>query len=70
MNINELKAAMKRADDTQGKLAEALGLQLSGVNARINGRIDFRASEICTIRKRYNLSAEETARIFFDSNAS
>lgn len=70
MNSREMKAAMKRADDTQWKLAEALGLQLSGLNARINGHIDFRASEICAIRKRYNLSEEDTARIFFDSTAS
>lgn len=70
MNSSEMKAAMKRNDDTQEKLAESLGLQLSGINARINGHIDFRASEICAIRKRYNLSDEDTAKIFFDVNAS
>lgn len=70
MDSKEFKVAMKRAEDTQEKLAAALGLQTSGVNARINGRIDFRASEICTIRKRYKLSEEDTAKIFFDSSAS
>ena len=70
MNSREMKAAMKLNDDTQEKLAEALGLPISGINARINGRTDFRASEICVIRKRYNLSNEETARIFFNVVAS
>lgn len=66
MNTNELKAEMKRNNDTQEKLAEALELSLSGVNDRINGRIEFRRSEINTIRQRYNLSPEDTVRIFFD----
>ena len=65
MNRQEMKAAMKLNRDTQEKLAEALGLQISGINARINGRIDFRAGEIMTIRERYKLTDEQTARIFF-----
>lgn len=65
MNTNELKAAMKRNDDTQEKLAEALGLQVSGVNERVNGKVEFRRSEINAIRERYNLSPEETIKIFF-----
>lgn len=65
MNPNELKAEMKRNNDTQEKLAEALELSVSGVNDRINGRVEFRRSEINTIRQRYNLSAEDTVRIFF-----
>lgn len=70
MNSNILKAVMVRNNDTQEKLAEFLGLQVSGVNARINGKIDFRRSEINAIRARYNLTAEETVEIFFDENVS
>lgn len=70
MDSNELKAAMKRNQDTQEQLAEALGLQTSGVCERINGRIEFRRKEINIIRKRYNLSDEETVRIFFDDELS
>lgn len=66
MNTNELKATMKRHGDTQEKLAEALDLQISGVNERVNGKVEFRRSEINTIRERYNLSPEETIKIFFD----
>lgn len=70
MNSNNLKAAMKKHDDTQEKLAEFLGLQVSGLNARINGKIEFRRSEINLIRERYGLSAEETIEIFFDDGVS
>lgn len=65
MNSNELKAEMRRNDDTQEKLAEALDISVSGVNDRINGRVEFRRSEINAIRQRYNLSPEDTIRIFF-----
>lgn len=70
MNSSEMKAAMKRNDDTQEMLAEALNLQTSGLNARINGRIEFRASEISQIIRRYNLSPEDTNTIFFSEEAS
>lgn len=70
MNSNNLKAAMKLHDDTQEQLAEFLGLQVSGINARINGKIEFRRSEINLIRERYGLSPEETMKIFFDENVS
>ena len=66
VNTNELKAVMKRNEDTQEKLAEALGLQVSGVSDRIRGKIEFRRSEINLIRERYKLSPEETILIFFD----
>ena len=70
MNSNELKAAMARNNDTQEKLAEFLGIQTSGVNARISGKIDFRRSEINKIRERYNLSDKETINIFFNEKVS
>lgn len=65
MNSNNMKAAMAKNDDTQEKLAEYLGMQVSGINARINGKIEFRRSEINAIRERYHLTAEETIEIFF-----
>lgn len=70
MNSLEMKVAMKRNEDTQEKLAEALGLQVSGVCARINGHIDFRSTEIETIRDRYNLSDSELVKIFFTKKGS
>lgn len=70
MNSNELKAVMKRHGDTQEKLAEFLDLQPSGVNARVNGTIEFRASEIGKIVRRYSLSDADTMAIFFTEQAS
>ena len=64
MDSIELKVTMKRNKDTLEKLAEALGLQVSGVWARVNGQTEFRAKEISKIRQRYNLSAEDTVKIF------
>ena len=70
MNSDELKACMKRHRDNYEKLAEALGIQVSGVCSRVNGKIEFRASEIGIIRQRYGLSAEETMKLFFDNAVS
>ena len=70
MNSLEMKVAMKRNQDTLEKLAEVLGIQISGVCARVNGHIDFRISEVEKIRDRYNLSNEELVKIFFTSSAS
>ena len=60
-----MKVVMKRNQDTQEKLAEALALPVSGVNARINGSIEFRSGEMKLIKERYNLSAEDVVNIFF-----
>ena len=70
MNSSGLKAAMAKHRDTQKALAEALGMQTSGLNMRINGKIEFRRSEISAIRQRYGLSPEETVEIFFDNEVS
>ena len=70
MNTGKMKATMILNDDNQEKLAEALNLPISGVNARINGKIDFRASEMVKIIRRYHLTERETAEIFFDEVAS
>ena len=66
MNGKELKAFMIRHDDTQEKLAEALGISASGLCERIKGNIEFRRSEINIIRQRYKLSVDDFIRIFFD----
>ena len=65
-----MRSVMAKNNDNQEKLAEALILPVSGVNARINGKIDFRASEISKIVKRYSLSPQETTDIFFTESAS
>jgi DNA-binding XRE family transcriptional regulator len=70
LNKQELKAVMALADDTQEKLANALGITSAGMSGRINGRIDFSVPEIDKIIARYKLSAEDIKRIFFTSNVT
>lgn len=70
MDKAAMKAAIAKNSDTQERLAEALKLNISGLNARINGKIDFRAGEISKIVSRYRLSPQETMEIFFNVEAS
>ena len=65
MNSNLLKATIVKNGDTQETLAEAMGMQASGLNMRINGHIEFRRSEINFIKQRYKLSSHEIDEIFF-----
>ncbi len=65
MNSNLLKATIVKNGDTQEKLAEAMGLQTSGLNMRINGHIEFRRNEIIFIKQRYGLTTDEIDAIFF-----
>ena len=65
MNKCEMEVEMKRNNDTQKKLGEALDISVSGVNARINGKTDWKGSEIATVIDRYHLTPERTAEIFF-----
>lgn len=71
MNKQLLRAHMIKNGDTQQKLAEALGMTLSRLSERINGRgTEFRQSEIQTIKIRYSLTDEEVADIFFDESVA
>lgn len=65
MNKNKLRAKMIEHGDTQTTLAEFLGLSLSNLSLRINGKVDFRQSEIDAIKQRYKLTAGELDSIFF-----
>ena len=65
MNKELFVKFMKRNNDTQTSLAEAMGMTQSAINARINGKIEFRKNEINFIRKRWNLTDHETVEIFF-----
>lgn len=65
MNKCEMEVEMKRNNDTQKKLGEALEISVSGVNARINGKTDWKGSEIAIVIDRYHLTPERTAEIFF-----
>ena len=70
MNSKLFKIHMIRNNDTQAILAEVLDLPQSAISARINGKTEFRQNEINTIRKRWDLSNEDTVDIFFEEEVS
>ncbi len=65
-----LFSKMAQYGDRQEDLAEALGLSLSRLNAKIKRRKDaeFRQNEIMKIIHRYALTPEEVIEIFFTFN--
>ena len=65
MNTNMLKGKIAENGDTQAKLAAALGISLSNMNDKINGKVSFRQDEIAMIKDRYHLTAVEVDAIFF-----
>ena len=72
MNKLLLKSQIANRWDTQAFLAEAMGLSLSRLNAKINGTggAEFTQTEIAFISERYKLSGSETMRIFFSEKVS
>lgn len=70
LNNTELKVAMLRYNDKQEDLANALGITPALLSARINNKIEFKRNEIQIILDRYNLSMEDTKRIFFAPDVS
>lgn len=69
MNKNMFVSKMKLFGDTQQILADALGMSLSRLNAKINeiNGSQFRQKEIAFFRNRWNLTPEEVDLIFFAS---
>lgn len=67
MNAKLLKSKMVLHDDTQTKLAEALGITPNRLSNKINeyNGAQFTQSEIRIIKDRYDLTDEEVSLIFF-----
>ena len=70
MNKSLFIKHMKRNDDTQITLADAMGMAQSALNGRINGKTEFRKNEINFIRRRWCLTDHETVDIFFTEEVS
>lgn len=66
MNKPLFRSFMVKFRDTQETLADAMGISLSRLNAKINSNgAEFTQKEIAFIKLRYNLSASEVDAIFF-----
>ena len=69
MNKLLLRSIMVKFGETQEMLADAMGVSLSRLNAKINSNgAEFTQREITFIRNRYNLSPAEVDAIFFADN--
>ena len=65
-NTRLLKSKMALHNDTTIALAECLGVNRQNVSVKLNGRRDFKQSEIAKIIRRYDLSDQEIRAIFWE----
>jgi DNA-binding CsgD family transcriptional regulator len=70
MARNELRSQMALHGDTNQSLADALGISYGAFSQKINGKQSFTQREIQIIIDRYDLTAENTQRIFFTPEVS
>lgn len=71
VNSRLLKSFIVRYDEKQSVLADAMGLSLSRLNAKINGtHAEFTQGEMDFIRLRYNLTDSDFRDIFFTTEVS
>lgn len=71
MDKQLLKSYIVKYDGKQEILADAMGLSLSRLNAKINEtNAEFTQNEMKFIRKRYKLTDGEFIAIFFGNKAS
>lgn len=66
MNKELLRSVMVLNGDTNRDLADFLDISEQSVSNKINENgTEFKQGEIAAIRRRYNLTAEQVANIFF-----
>lgn len=72
LNSQKLKGFIVANDVSQKNLADAMGISLSRLNAKINksSGAEFTQSEIAFIKKRYKMTDAEITDIFFNSEMS
>jgi hypothetical protein len=72
VNSQYLKSLIRLRDGTQAILAEAMGISLSRLNAKINetNGAEFSQRELAFIRDRYHLTNKQIVDIFFKEKVS
>lgn len=64
-NSNKLKALLVERNITQEELAKQMGLSSQSINAKINNKREFLASEITKIIELFKLNPDQVVQIFF-----
>lgn len=63
--MKSLVETISEFGDTQRELARMLGVTESTLSWKINGKAEFKQSEIKAIADRYDLTGEEVKSMFF-----
>lgn len=63
--MKSLYETIREFGDTQSGLARILGMTESTLSWKINGKSEFKQSEIKVIADRYDLTGEEIKSMFF-----
>lgn len=64
LNIPMLKGKLYEKNKTYKDLAEALGISVTAVNNKMNGRTEFDCAEACIIKNWVPLTDKESVEIF------
>lgn len=66
MNAQELRAEVAKANVKKKDIAKMLGISKQAITNKMNGKNEFKASEIRALAKCLNLSIEKVNCIFFE----
>lgn len=70
MNVNELRAEIARKGIQHNELADYIGISATAFSKKINGKNEFKLSEITKIAKMLDITPERRNEIFFTDEAS
>lgn len=65
MNKNKLLSMARAVGDNQNKIANYLGIKPQTLSNKLNDNYPFTLQEVKLLRKRYNISNDNIADIFF-----
>lgn len=65
--MRTIKQVISESGDTQREVSKVLGITESTLSLKVNGRADWRASEITALAERYGLTPEEVTEVFLSS---
>ena len=65
MSYAKLRGKIKEVFGTQGAFAEAVGMSQVSVSHRLNGKLEWKSSEIAKACSTLNIPLSESAEYFF-----